>query len=475
MGCGRDDDAAEHVGFGFYKLEYLPPPPSPPSPPPSPPPLPSPPPPSPPPLSPLPCALSGPFQGYVGGWCNPLVTATTLYEAAVQVIAQDGCNGITLNGGTYTGRADTEVQAATTAEVSWLVDCPDPPPPPLPPLAPPNPPSLPLPPFAPSPMAPPPSPPSPPPAPPPTPLMLLPQFACGARAAWDDVEDQMAQNQLRYPYANESAAHQGCLDHGCSGLANVSVLTEPGFAWVPKLPLRTVDAGGEMCVAAWYRGVEAVPGNAQDAQAVWYMHTEAPNCRNVGFNFWSPASGGGGAAACLGCPLSLLCSPPPPPPDGPAAPPPAPPDSPSLLDRVAFQVGGFDVTYPILGGAAGGAALLLCLLLLLCCCCCRRRRRRRQRGAPPEPREKKPKKEKQEKKEKGVKEEKPKKEKQEKKEKGVKEEKPKKEMQEKKPKKGKRRKKGEAEVECASASAEPQVHLTHPPSPASNRAHPDLA
>ena len=64
---------------------------------------------------------------------------------------------------------------------------------------------------------------------------------CGALAAWDDVEDQMAKNQLRYPYANESAAHQGCLDHGCSGLANVSVLTEPGFAWVPKLPLRTVE------------------------------------------------------------------------------------------------------------------------------------------------------------------------------------------------------------------------------------------
>ena len=112
-----------------------------------------PPPPSPPPSPPvpLPCPLLGPYNDrYLSGYCSPTVSAASLYEAAVQVMAHDSCSGVTYepNQASYTGRTGTALRNSSTGEVSWLIDCAprQPPPPSLPsPLSPPpSPPPIPF-------------------------------------------------------------------------------------------------------------------------------------------------------------------------------------------------------------------------------------------------------------------------------------------------------------------------------------------
>ena len=63
----------------------------------------------------------GPFADtYLGGYCSPSISEATLEAAQAAVEVTGGCNGITKEPSSYTGRAGTTLKASPTGETSWI-------------------------------------------------------------------------------------------------------------------------------------------------------------------------------------------------------------------------------------------------------------------------------------------------------------------------------------------------------------------
>jgi hypothetical protein len=171
--------------------------------------------------------------------------------------------------------------------------------------------------------------PSPPPFPPPSAYEVwdLPVDVCGYVNAG---------NPGRYIYDTRAEANQACLDHGCTGLADPSMVTSEHFDWQSRdtedNQYVQASGGGGRCMAAWWA---TDPSGVVADRPAWYMAdwprgsgtlTDAPGCGNIGWNTWLLTNTPPGAtAACIGCPQIHSCPSPPPLPPPPSPPPPSPP------------------------------------------------------------------------------------------------------------------------------------------------------
>ena len=147
---------------------------------------------------------------------------------------------------------------------------------------------------------------------------------------------------MKYPHQSRDAARQACIDHGCSGLADPSMVVSDMFRWQLRAdatvnPKYTSVEDGARCTAVWwdydYGGVTNRPG--------FYMNNAmkpiAAGCGSAGWNEWT--SSPGGAAACIGCPMMNNCPSPPPSPPPPSPPPlPPPPSQPPCAPMPAAGV-----------------------------------------------------------------------------------------------------------------------------------------
>jgi hypothetical protein len=130
---------------------------------------------------------------------------------------------------------------------------------------------------------------------------------CARYKAWMLPNDRcIGRNGLgAYPYVSRSAANQVCLDHGCTGLADSTMLDEPEFSW--QKPDGVYSNGGSRCYAGWYLRYHTAGTN--DNTGIYWMGpgTTDPGCGgSPGYHSWTSSVGG---AACVGCPLDLaICS-----------------------------------------------------------------------------------------------------------------------------------------------------------------------
>jgi len=176
------------------------------------------------------------------------------------------------------------------------------------------------PPSTPPPPSEPPSPPGDPPAPPPfppPPLVLepvwqLPRDQCGWSGGFND----------KYPYTTGAEALQGCLDFGCTGLANASFLNSSAHRYAVD-PVDKPTLESDRCYAAWY--IDDVEGVSSPT----YFMRENPHqaCGN-GLGYLQNWNEGRWAAGCVGCPHIHTCPFPPPSPPPPSPPHPEPPPFP---------------------------------------------------------------------------------------------------------------------------------------------------
>jgi len=184
------------------------------------------------------------------------------------------------------------------------------------------------PPFAPPSAPPHPPPPTPPPFPPPPSYQVwaMPVDLC----SWSG-----GGNPARYIYNTRAEANQSCADHGCTGLADASMVTSERFDWqsvdTEDSQWSKASGGGGRCMALWW--AEDIAGVAAGRPA-WYMDPALPvgnGCGGAGWNSWGASNAvPGAAAACVGCPSGLLHCPSPPPLEPPLRPPTPPPFPPPL-------------------------------------------------------------------------------------------------------------------------------------------------
>jgi hypothetical protein len=121
-----------------------------------------------------------------------------------------------------------------------------------------------------------------------------------------------------YPYTSRSDANQACLDHGCTGLADSTMLDEPEFSW--QQAGGAYSTSGSRCYAGWYLRFHTA--GTDDNRGIYWMASSNtdPACGgSPGYHSWTSSEGG---AACIGCSATLnWCSPPPtPPPPSPVQP-----------------------------------------------------------------------------------------------------------------------------------------------------------
>ena len=104
-----------------------------------------------------------------------------------------------------------------------------------------------------------------------------------------------------YPYGSRAAANQACLDHGCTGLADSTLLDEPEFSW--QQPGGAYSTSGSRCYAGWYLRYHT--GGTNDNRGMYWMkspNTE-PSCGgSPGYHSYTSGVGG---AACVECPETL--------------------------------------------------------------------------------------------------------------------------------------------------------------------------
>ena len=148
---------------------------------------------------------------------------------------------------------------------------------------------------------------------------MLPNDRCGGR-----------QGLGAYPYGSRAAANQACLDHGCTGLADSTILDEPEFSW--QYHGGSYSNSGSRCYAGWYLRYHTA--GTDDNRGIYWMGSGNvdPQCGgSPGYHSWTSSAGG---AACVGCAAELaICSPPP-------SPPPPSPIQPLLLTADAFCARG---------------------------------------------------------------------------------------------------------------------------------------
>ena len=185
-----------------------------------------------------------------------------------------------------------------------------------PPPSPPPPPS--------EPPLPPGEPPAPPPFPPPPlelePVWLLPRDQCGWSGEFND----------RYPYVTGAAALQGCLDFGCTGLANASFLNSSKHRYAVD-PVDKPTLESERCYAAWYID------DVEDVSSPTYFMRETPS-QACGSGLGSYRTGTKAVGRRLrGCPHIHMPFPPPSPPP-PSPPPPTPPPFPPAPEHPSPEI-----------------------------------------------------------------------------------------------------------------------------------------
>jgi hypothetical protein len=126
----------------------------------------------------------------------------------------------------------------------------------------------------------------------------------------------------KYPYTTGAAALQGCLDFGCTGLANASFLNSSAHRYaVDAVDKPTLES--ERCYAAWYID------DVENVSSPTYFIRETPRqaCGNE-LGYLQNWNEGRWAAGCVGCPHIHTCPFPPPSPPPPSPPPPTPPPFP---------------------------------------------------------------------------------------------------------------------------------------------------
>ena len=174
-----------------------------------------------------------------------------------------------------------------------------------------------------------PPPPSPPQTPPPqfTVIHHLPRHTC----AGAPIVNGKAKHYL---YATAIEAIQACKDHGCSGLASLSMANsyEHAFAGANGVDIDEPTALQQICTGAWHvNDIGFGSGNAYiQAYRMHDVSVFPPGaCGKNGWNEWR-WGGGMASAACIGCPPYLTACPFPPPssPPLPSAPPPSPAPAP---------------------------------------------------------------------------------------------------------------------------------------------------
>ena len=267
-----------------------------------------------------PCAATSdipdgnPLWGWVGDRAKPVLHLVENASDRGAAETSKTCGGQPL------GFQEHDHPLFTTAAWAYCMECPynltKCTSPSLPPPASPPPPS-------PPPSPPPPSPPepSPPPFPPPpeTPTLLepvwqLPRDQCG----WSG----LSRFEEKYPYTTGAAALQGCLDFGCTGLANASFLNSSAHRYaVDAVDKPTLES--ERCYAAWYID------DVENVSSPTYFIRETPRqaCGNE-LGYLQNWNEGRWAAGCVGCPHIHTCPFPPPSPPPPSPPPPTPPPFP---------------------------------------------------------------------------------------------------------------------------------------------------
>ena len=155
---------------------------------------------------------------------------------------------------------------------------------------------------------------------------------CARYKAWMLPNDRcIGRNGLgAYPYGSRSAANQACLDHGCTGLADSTMLDEPEFSWQHRGG--GYSNSGSRCYAGWYLRYHTA--GTDDNRGIYWMGSGNvdPQCGgSPGYHSWTSSAGG---AACVGCPAELaICSPPP-------SPPPPSPIQPLQLQAAEFCARG---------------------------------------------------------------------------------------------------------------------------------------
>ena len=118
-------------------------------------------------------------------------------------------------------------------------------------------------------------------------------------------------NAGRYIYDSRDYANQGCLDYGCTGLADPAMAESATFDWQSTLTednaYQQASGGGGRCATAWWAtNITGLEGNTPG----YYMHvTGTPGCGVTGWNPWGSLLA---AAACIGCPQLQSCPSPPP-------------------------------------------------------------------------------------------------------------------------------------------------------------------
>lgn len=130
---------------------------------------------------------------------------------------------------------------------------------------------------------------------------------CARYKAWMLPNDRCGGQQGlgAYPYGSRAAANQACLDHGCTGLADSTMLDEPEFSW--QKPGGVYSSGGSRCYAGWYLRYHTAGTN--DNRGIYWMvasNTDTQCGGSGGYHSYTSSVGG---AACIGCQLDLaLCS-----------------------------------------------------------------------------------------------------------------------------------------------------------------------
>ena len=113
-----------------------------------------------------------------------------------------------------------------------------------------------------------------------------------------------------YRYNSAAAATDACLAAGCDGLAQLSMLNSPLYAYNGiNADNGTSTADSQLCAAAWYRNDLGLGGGGEFITAYHMQVDIGPGCGPPGYNIWSTSPRVDAAAGCVGCPRQLQTCP----------------------------------------------------------------------------------------------------------------------------------------------------------------------